>query len=195
MLNPVIEHVTGELEQRSAGRRGRYLARLDEAARRAPRQALGCSNLAHVLAAQNDGARLMTRQRGAPHISSYNDLLCAHASLRDYLPRLKQALARPGATAQFAAGVPAMRDGITQGEAGMQLSLFSRDLNMTPETAAGGALAGWRSAAGGCARRCASGAIAAVTAGIAPAGSATCWFGGRFWPGAVCRTAAPGRSG
>ncbi|MGL4315362.1 MAG: dihydroxy-acid dehydratase, partial [Pseudomonas sp.] len=131
MLNSVVEQVTQALEQRSAVRRGQYLARLDEAARRPPRQALGCSNLAHALAAQDEDARLIMKQGGAPHIaivSSYNDLLSAHAPLRDYPERLKQALARNGATAQFAAGVPAMCDGITQGEAGMQLSLFSRDL-------------------------------------------------------------------
>ena len=57
-------------------------------------------------------------------ISSYNDLLSAHAPLKDYPERLKVALARAGATSQFAAGVPAMCDGITQGEGGMQLSLF-----------------------------------------------------------------------
>lgn len=131
MLNAVVEQVTAALEQRSAVRRARYLARLQEAAQRPPRQHLGCSNLAHALAAQATDARLIMRQGGAPHIaivSSYNDLLSAHAPLRDYPERLKQALARVGATAQFAAGVPAMCDGITQGEAGMQLSLFSRDL-------------------------------------------------------------------
>ncbi len=131
MLNSIVEQVTQALEQRSVARRAHYLARLDEATRRPPRQALGCSNLAHALAAQEEDARLIMKQGGAPHIaivSSYNDLLSAHAPLRDYPERLKQALARNGATAQFAAGVPAMCDGITQGEAGMQLSLFSRDL-------------------------------------------------------------------
>lgn len=131
MLNAVVEQVTAALEQRSAARRARYLARLQEAAQRPPRQHLGCSNLAHALAAQTVDDRLIMRQGGSAHIaivSSYNDLLSAHAPLRDYPERLKQALARVGATAQFAAGVPAMCDGITQGEAGMQLSLFSRDL-------------------------------------------------------------------
>lgn len=131
MLNPVVEQVTAALEQRSSVRRARYLARLDEALQHPPRQALGCSNLAHALAAQDSDARLIMKQGGSAHIaivSSYNDLLSAHAPLRDYPERLKQALARQGATAQFAAGVPAMCDGITQGEAGMQLSLFSRDL-------------------------------------------------------------------
>jgi phosphogluconate dehydratase len=131
MLHPIVEQVTAALEQRSMVRRTRYLQRLQEAAGRSSRQSLGCSNLAHALAAQPVDARLIMKQGGSPHIaiiSSYNDLLSAHAPLRDYPERLKVALARAGATAQFAAGVPAMCDGITQGEAGMQLSLFSRDL-------------------------------------------------------------------
>ena len=131
MLHPVVEAVTARIEARSAARRARYLARLEAAASREPRRQIGCSNLAHALAAQPQDARLILRQGGAPHIaivSSYNDLLSAHQPLRDYPEQLKAALARAGATAQFAAGVPAMCDGITQGEAGMQLSLFSRDL-------------------------------------------------------------------
>lgn len=131
MLHPVLEQVTAAIEQRSAPRRRAYLERLQLASQRDPRQHLGCSNLAHTLAAQPEAARLIVRQGGSPHIaivSSYNDLLSAHAPLRDYPEQLKQALARHGASAQFAAGVPAMCDGITQGEPGMQLSLFSRDL-------------------------------------------------------------------
>ncbi|UVE19695.1 phosphogluconate dehydratase [Pseudomonas sp. LS44] len=130
-MNVVIEQVTAALEQRSAARRGRYLERLQIAAERDPRRKLGCSNLAHTLAAQSEDARLIMKQGGSPHIaivSSYNDLLSAHAPLKDYPEQLKTALAKFGATSQFAAGVPAMCDGITQGEAGMQLSLFSRDL-------------------------------------------------------------------
>jgi len=131
MLHPVVEQVTAALEKRSAKRRERYLQRLTQAGARTAHQALGCSNLAHALAAQPDDARLIMKQGGSPHvaiISSYNDLLSAHAPLRDYPERLKVALAKAGATSQFAAGVPAMCDGITQGEGGMQLSLFSRDL-------------------------------------------------------------------
>lgn len=131
MLHVVVEQVTAALEQRSAVNRGRYLARVQQAAEHEPRQRLGCSNLAHALAAQPDAARLIIKQGGSPHIaiiSSYNDLLSAHAPYKDYPDQLKVALAKAGATAQFAAGVPAMCDGITQGEAGMQLSLFSRDL-------------------------------------------------------------------
>lgn len=131
MLHPVVESVTARLIERSRERRTRYLQRLESALQREPRQQLGCSNLAHALAAQASDARLILRQGGAPHIailSSYNDLLSAHAPLQHYPVQLRQALAEVGATAQFAAGVPAMCDGITQGEPGMQLSLFSRDL-------------------------------------------------------------------
>lgn len=131
MLNIVVEQITAALELRSALPRQRYLARLEEALQRAPRQHLGCSNLAHVLAAQPDDARLIIKQGGAANIaivSSYNEMLSAHAPFHEYPAQLKVALAKAGATGQFAAGVPAMCDGITQGEAGMQLSLFSRDL-------------------------------------------------------------------
>ncbi len=131
MLHDVVERVTAALELRSTVQRARYLTRLQQAAERPPRERLGCSNLAHALAAQPDAARLIIKQGGSAHIaiiSSYNDLLSAHAPYKDYPDQLKLALAKVGATAQFAAGVPAMCDGITQGEAGMQLSLFSRDL-------------------------------------------------------------------
>ena len=131
MLNVVVEQVTAALELRSAKRRERYLARLEQALQRAPRERLGCSNLAHVLAAQPDSARLIIKQGGSANIaivSSYNEMLSAHVPFNDYPAQIKVALAKVGATAQFAAGVPAMCDGITQGEAGMQLSLFSRDL-------------------------------------------------------------------
>jgi phosphogluconate dehydratase len=131
MLNIVVEQVTGALELRSALPRQRYLTRLDAALQRPPRQGLGCSNLAHVLAAQPEPTRLIIKQGGAANmaiVSSYNEMLSAHVPFNDYPAQLKLALAKVGATAQFAAGVPAMCDGITQGEAGMQLSLFSRDL-------------------------------------------------------------------
>jgi len=131
MLHIVVEEVTARLESRSQQRRQAYLARLQEAAGRPQRQHLGCSNLAHALASQPPEARLIMKHGGAPHIaiiSSYNDLLSAHQPLQGFPQQLKTALAQVGATAQFAAGVPAMCDGITQGEPGMQLSLFSRDL-------------------------------------------------------------------
>ena len=118
-------------EERSKLRRSAYLERVLQAVDQGVNTAHGCSNLAHVMASQPDEQRLIMRQGGASHmaiISSYNDMLSAHAPLKDYPDQLKSALYRYGASAQFAAGVPAMCDGVTQGTPGMQLSLFSRDL-------------------------------------------------------------------
>ena len=131
MLHPVIEQVTQQIEERSRTRRAAYLQRVQAALEQGRNNAHGCSNLAHVMAAQPEEQRLIMRQGGAAHvaiISSYNDMLSAHAPLKNYPDQLKQALYRYGASAQFAAGVPAMCDGVTQGTPGMQLSLFSRDL-------------------------------------------------------------------
>src|SRR5690554_3449333 len=131
MLNPVVERITQALEERSKQRRDAYLSTLMQAAEQARNPAHGCSNLAHVMAAQSDQQRLIMRQGGAAHvaiISSYNDMLSAHAPYKDYPDQLKAALYRLGSSAQFAAGVPAMCDGVTQGTPGMHLSLFSRDL-------------------------------------------------------------------
>ena len=131
MLNRTVEKVTAALQARSARSREHYLRRLAEAQERPSRNRLSCSNLAHTLAVNDESERLIIRQGGAAHIaiiSSYNEMLSAHAPFKHYPDRLAAALARHGATSQFAAGVPAMCDGITQGEGGMQLSLFSRDL-------------------------------------------------------------------
>lgn len=131
MPNAVVEKVTAQLEARSAASRRDYLARLQQALQRKPRERMSCANLAHAMAAKTPDERLIMSQGGAPHIaiiSAYNEMLSAHAPYKNYPDRLKTALAYNGATAQFAAGVPAMCDGVTQGEGGMQLSLFSRDL-------------------------------------------------------------------
>ncbi len=131
MLHPVVERITQKIEERSKLRRTTYLNNALQAAEQGVNTAHGCSNLAHVMAAQPDKQRLIMRQGGASHmaiISSYNDMLSAHAPLKNYPDQLKAALYRHGASAQFAAGVPAMCDGVTQGTPGMQLSLFSRDL-------------------------------------------------------------------
>lgn len=131
MVNAVVLQVTEALEARSKKRRSAYLQRIQQAAQRQPREHLGCSNFAHALAAQDAQSRLIMRQGRAPHvaiISSYNEMLSAHAPFKHYPDSLAKALAAEGASSQFAAGVPAMCDGITQGEPGMQLSLFSRDL-------------------------------------------------------------------
>ena len=131
MMHSVVAQVTQQIEERSKLRRTAYLNNALQAAEQGVNRAHGCSNLAHVMAAQPDDQRLIMRQGGAAHmaiISSYNDMLSAHAPLKEYPEQLKAALYRYGASAQFAAGVPARCDGVTQGTAGMQISLFSRDV-------------------------------------------------------------------
>ncbi|MES1163261.1 MAG: dihydroxy-acid dehydratase, partial [Rhizobacter sp.] len=112
--------------------RAAYLARLEQArSRGTTRQALGCTNLAHGFAAAPAGDKIMLRELRQPNIaivSSYNDMLSAHQPFERFPAIIKQAAREVGASAQFAGGVPAMCDGVTQGEPGMELSLFSRDV-------------------------------------------------------------------
>ncbi|GLW64116.1 phosphogluconate dehydratase [Actinomadura rubrobrunea] len=130
--HPVVARVTRRIAERSAERRAAYLRRIAEARAAGPaRTALGCANLAHGFAACGPLEKLRLRGDAAPNIaivSAYNDMLSAHQPLKDYPDRIKAAVAEAGGTAQFAGGVPAMCDGITQGRAGMELSLFSRDV-------------------------------------------------------------------
>ena len=131
MTHPQLEAVTAAIQQRSLTRRTRYLEKVRQAAERPRKQGLSCSNLAHVMAAEREQERLIMRSGGAPHIAiinSYNDMLSAHVPLAGYPEILKKTLLQHGATAQVAAGVPAMCDGVTQGTPAMQLSLLSRDL-------------------------------------------------------------------
>ncbi|MGK5557704.1 phosphogluconate dehydratase [Actinomadura kijaniata] len=130
--HPVLVQVTERIAARSADRRAAYLRRIREARAAGPaRGALGCANLAHGFAACGPLEKLRLRGDVTPNVaivSAYNDMLSAHQPLKDYPDRLKAAIAEAGGTAQFAGGVPAMCDGITQGRAGMELSLFSRDV-------------------------------------------------------------------
>ncbi|MDM0084845.1 phosphogluconate dehydratase [Variovorax sp. J31P179] len=131
-LHPVLAAVTDRIRDRSANPRAAYLARLENARAKGPvRQALGCTNLAHGFAAAPAGDKIMLRELRQPNIaivSSYNDMLSAHQPFERFPALIKQAVRAVGATAQFAGGVPAMCDGVTQGEPGMELSLFSRDV-------------------------------------------------------------------
>ncbi|MEJ8848495.1 phosphogluconate dehydratase [Variovorax rhizosphaerae] len=131
-LHPVLQAVTDRIRSRSAPLRTAYLARLEKARAKGPiRQALGCTNLAHGYAAAPAGDKIMLRELRRPNlaiVSSYNDMLSAHQPFERFPALLKQAARGAGATAQFAGGVPAMCDGVTQGEPGMELSLFSRDV-------------------------------------------------------------------
>ncbi len=129
-LHPVIERVTDRIRQRSAGPRAAYLARVARAAEDGPRRThLSCSNQAHAYAAMEDKQDFATTRR--PNIgivTAYNDMLSAHQPYEDYPELIRRAAHAAGATAQVAGGVPAMCDGVTQGRAGMELSLFSRDV-------------------------------------------------------------------
>jgi phosphogluconate dehydratase len=130
-VHPVVLAVTRRIAQRSSRTRATYLAQLDAAANRKPgAERMGCANVAHAFAAMpgNDKFRVVAEK--GPNIAivtAYNDLLSAHAPLQQYPDLVKLEARKRGATAQVAGGVPAMCDGVTQGTAGMELSLFSRD--------------------------------------------------------------------
>lgn len=131
-VHPVVERVTRRVIARSAGARAAYLERIAAAAERGPaRGRLACANLAHGMAAAGPVDKKALYGRVKPNVaivSSYNDMLSAHRPFETYPAALKAALRDAGGIGQFAGGVPAMCDGITQGRDGMQLSLFSRDL-------------------------------------------------------------------
>ncbi|WP_396445369.1 phosphogluconate dehydratase [Actinomadura sp.] len=131
-VHPALEAVTRRVAERSAETRGAYLSRIRDARTEGPvRTGMGCANLAHGFAACGVQDKLWLRGDVTPNIaivSAYNDMLSAHQPLQDYPDILKGAIRSAGGTAQFAGGVPAMCDGITQGRAGMEMSLFSRDV-------------------------------------------------------------------
>ncbi len=131
-LNSTIIAVTARIRTRSAVTRGAYLQRLDAAAARKPgAERLGCANVAHAFAGLPAHDKFKVVAERAPNIgivSAYNDVLSAHAPLQRYPDLIKTEARRLGATAQVAGSVPAMCDGVTQGTAGMELSLFSRDV-------------------------------------------------------------------
>jgi len=131
-MNPVIERVTKRIRDRSAKSRGEYIARIHEAGQEGPsRNTLSCSNLAHGVAAsaQSEKESLTGSQiANIGIVSAYNDMLSAHQPFESFPGLIREAALREGAIAQFAGGVPAMCDGVTQGQPGMDLSLFSRDV-------------------------------------------------------------------
>lgn len=132
-LHSRLEEVTARIVARSRPERERYLARIDAAAEQArlPRARLGCANQAHAFAAAppGDKARLaLGRVPNLAIVTAYNDMLSAHQPYERFPDIIRDTARRAGATAQVAGGVPAMCDGVTQGEDGMELSLFSRDV-------------------------------------------------------------------
>ena len=131
-LNETLARVTDRIRERSHVERQAYLNRLEQAAQHGPKRGnLACTNIAHGLAACPKAAKerlLHSETVNIGIISAYNDMLSAHHSYKHTPDLIEKTAAELGAVAQFAAGVPAMCDGITQGEVGMELSLFSRDV-------------------------------------------------------------------
>lgn len=132
-LHERVRAVTERIRERSQPTRNAYLERMREARRRdkPTRAGLSCTNLAHGFAAMDTQDKDKLRVARWPNlaiVSSYNDMLSAHRPLERYPELIKLAAREVGAVAQFAGGVPAMCDGVTQGQPGMELSLFSRDV-------------------------------------------------------------------
>lgn len=130
-LSSLIADVTDRIIERSADNRGRYMAQIKAAAETGPVRAhLSCGNQAHAYAAMGQDQQALADAR-APNIgiiSAYNDMLSAHQPYERYPDLIRDTARAKGATAQMAGGVPAMCDGVTQGQPGMELSLFSRDV-------------------------------------------------------------------
>ncbi|AKJ43632.1 phosphogluconate dehydratase [Pragia fontium] len=131
-MNPIVERVTQKIIARSQNERRQYLAKIDAAkSKTVHRSQLSCGNLAHGFAACSVDDKLSLKNMVKSNIgiiTSYNDMLSAHQPYEHYPERLKNALHAVGAVGQVAGGVPAMCDGVTQGQDGMELSLLSRDL-------------------------------------------------------------------
>ena len=130
-VHATIAAVTDRIIARSSASRSAYLARLDLAlGSGVHRGALSCTNLAHGFAAFPANDKLKLKQQKAPSVaivSSYNDMLSAHQPFEHFPEVIRDAVRSVGGVAQFAGATPAMCDGITQGQPGMELSLFSRD--------------------------------------------------------------------
>src|SRR5215469_12791918 len=131
-LHPRVREVTERIRERSRGARSAYLERISAQGGRDPaRQRLSCTNLAHGFAAATAPDKQALRDLRWPNlaiVTAYNDMLSAHQPYERFPGLIRAAAREAGATAQVAGGVPAMCDGVTQGHAGMELSLFSRDV-------------------------------------------------------------------
>ena len=131
-LNPTIAKVTAQIAERSRATREAYLDKIDRAKGHGPhRKRLSCGNLAHGFAACGNDDKAAIRANVHANIgvvTAYNDMLSAHQPYERYPELIRRAARAIGATAQVAGGVPAMCDGVTQGQPGMEMSLFSRDV-------------------------------------------------------------------
>jgi len=132
MVQSIIQDVTRRIEERSRDSRASYLEKMEIAGRSGPaRGHLSCGNLAHGFAACVDAEKDALASATTTNIgivTAYNDMLSAHVPYKDYPDQIKAEARRLGAVAQIAGAVPAMCDGVTQGQPGMELSLFSRDV-------------------------------------------------------------------
>jgi phosphogluconate dehydratase len=131
-VHRTVSAVTEKIIARSKTSRKNYLEKIERAIERQPkRRSLGCANIAHGFAACGAGDKNALRNGSGPNlaiVTSYNDMLSAHQPFEFYPDLIRKAAREAGGTAQVAGGVPAMCDGVTQGETGMELSLFSRDV-------------------------------------------------------------------
>ena len=130
-LHPKLQAVTDRIIARSEGPRTKYLETMARAAADGPHRAhMSCSNQAHAYAAMggDKDALVADKTPNLGIITAYNDMLSAHQPFETYPAKIRDAARSVGATAQVAGGVPAMCDGVTQGQTGMELSLFSRDV-------------------------------------------------------------------
>lgn len=131
-LHPTLSMVTARIEKRSTDTRATYLSMLTDAVKKGTQRAgISCANAAHAFAAMPVNDKLVLHQERQPNlgvVTAYNDMLSAHQPYEHYPAKIRAAARSAGATAQVAGGVPAMCDGVTQGEDGMELSLFSRDV-------------------------------------------------------------------
>jgi len=130
-LNPHVAALTDRIRRRSRESREAYLAQIRDAASVTPHRCdISCANLAHTFAAAGPDKPALRdgKQPNLGIVTAYNDMLSAHQPLEAYPTWIREAARAAGATAQVAGGVPAMCDGITQGQPGMELSLFSRDV-------------------------------------------------------------------
>src|SRR5690606_7141937 len=129
-IHPTVVSVTERIIERSAGPRAEYLAHMQAARHQGTARARhGCANLAHGFAGAGPDKPALrdTAWPNAAIVSSYNDMLSAHRPYERYPPLIRAAARDAGGTAQFAGGVPAMCDGVTQGTDAMDISLCSRD--------------------------------------------------------------------
>lgn len=132
MTDPRIVEITERIIARSRDSRAAYLEKVNQMRSNGPaRKRLSCGNLAHGFAACSKDDKLALAEGDAPNlgiVSAFNEMLSAHVPYGTYLEPIKRSAHEAGMTAQFAGGVPAMCDGVTQGRDGMDLSLFSRDV-------------------------------------------------------------------